>query len=95
MSTVDSALRQRDDQHQLLSLATARIESYDAVEAPTDECVKVSRRRQLRRVESATDICSRRRTLANSRNDGQAGGRRTTPYTKHKPKPRYVRTCSQ
>jgi len=42
VSTVDSALRQRDDQHQLLSLATARIESYDAIEAPTDECVKVS-----------------------------------------------------
>jgi len=43
VSTVDSALRQRDDQHQLLSRATARIESYDAVEAPNDECVKVNR----------------------------------------------------
>ena len=41
VSTVDNALRQRDNQHQLLSLATARIESYDAIEPPNDECVKV------------------------------------------------------
>jgi len=43
VSTVDDALRQRDNQHQLLSLATARIESYDAIEPPNDECVKVRR----------------------------------------------------
>jgi len=41
VSTVDAALRQRDNHHQLVALATARIESYDAVEAPNDECVKV------------------------------------------------------
>jgi len=41
VSTVNGALRQRDNQHQLVSLATARIESYDAIEAPNDECVKV------------------------------------------------------
>jgi len=43
VSTVDAALRQRDNQHQLVSLATARIESYDAIDAPNDECVKVRR----------------------------------------------------
>ena len=43
VSRVDAALRRRDDRHQIMSLATARIESYDAVEPPTDECGRVSK----------------------------------------------------
>jgi hypothetical protein len=37
---VNLALRQRQDHHQL-SLATDRIESYDVIEAPNDECSQV------------------------------------------------------
>jgi hypothetical protein len=38
---VNLALRQRQDHHQL-SLATDRIESYDVIEPPNDECSQVT-----------------------------------------------------
>ena len=63
VSTVNGALRQRDNQHQLVSLATARIESYDAIEAPNDECVKVRRYASPRSTASVCCKPARQRLL--------------------------------